>query len=81
MAPVTGRDEEGNESTAAPVGPLGDDLVAAAVHGRASLEYEYRRQVARYRRGGLLQLIAEAAARESGPSNLRETPGQPDRGT
>src|SRR5260221_1382627 len=37
----------------------------------ATTEADYRRQIARYRRGGLLRLVAAATTEFSGPRNLR----------
>lgn len=45
--------------------------LAAELDSPATTEFEYRRRAARYRRGGLLQLIADMAARFSGPQNPR----------
>lgn len=52
-----------------PAASADEDPFAATAETRATSELEYRRQVTRYRRGSLLQLIAAAAAQHSGPHN------------
>lgn len=56
--------------TARPGGTVVYDL-AAELDSPATTEFEYRRRAARYRRSGLLQLIAHMAAQFSGPQNPR----------
>lgn len=70
--PVARRAEHSKASTrqrAARSHTTGRDLYSE--DAPATTEADYRRQIARYRRGGLLGLVAAAATEFSGPRNVR----------